>query len=344
MSQVARPPDAILAWAASTVSPSAVPAGVEQLRTNSGPWKLRFENDGVVTEAVLKCGPAVDWREAYVCEAAALRLAAEHDVPVPHMLGSHLDAAGDEPVALLVGCLPGTTQIPVVATAERHRALGRAAGMLHRVTLQPGAELPLRVRHTAWVDFALWRRWGGRYRSAPDREAVTRAFVAENPRWTPDGAREELESPHAQSTELLDEADERLRAAPTPDGPTVFVHGDLWQGNTLWDSDRCVGIIDWETAGAGHPGVDLGCLRWDAVMLFGTQAADDILGGWEEASGRSAEAVAYWDVVAVLNYPTDMKYIVSSLTEQGRPDLDADTLNARRDAFLESALDVLSAP
>jgi hypothetical protein len=39
-----------------------------------------------------------------------------------------------------------------------------------------------------------------------------------------------------------------------------------------------------------------------------------------------------------------MKYIVSSLTEQGRPDLDADTLNARRDAFLESALDVLSTP
>jgi aminoglycoside phosphotransferase (APT) family kinase protein len=341
---VNQPPDAILEWAASAVSPGAAVVGIDQLRTSSGPWMLRVEHNGIVTEAVLKCGPAVDWRDAYACEAAALRVAAEHDVPVPALLGSQLDGSGDEPVALLMERLPGATKIPPAATGERHRALGRAAAAIHRIPLQPSSELPLRERHTAWVDFALWRRWGGRYRSAPEseRDAVVGAFVEDNPNWSVQQALEELMSPHAESTPLLDEADGCLRAAPAPEGELVFVHGDLWQGNTLWDGDRCTGIIDWETAGAGHPGVDLGCLRWDAEMLFGAGAADDVLTGWEEAGGRPADAVAYWDIVAVLNYPTDMKYIVSSLTEQGRPDLDADTLNARRDAFLASAMSALS--
>jgi aminoglycoside phosphotransferase (APT) family kinase protein len=333
-------------WAAAIVGPGAEIVGEQRLRERGGPWLLTIDGVGEPAEVVLKCGPAVDWREAYVCEAAALQLAAEHGVPVPSLLGLHVEGTGDEPVALVMSFVSGETRIPPVATADRHRALGRVAGMLHRISHQSTAELPLRARHTAWVDFALWRRWGGRYRAAHDgeRDDVVRDFVDQNPNWSERAAREELESPHALSTPLLDEADERLRAAPVPNGRTVFVHGDLWQGNTLWDGDRCVGIIDWETAGAGHPGVDLGCLRWDAAMLFDPSAADDVLAGWEEASGRAADDVAYWDVVAVLNYPTDMKYIVSSLTEQGRPDLDADTLNARRDAFLESALDVLSTP
>jgi len=31
-------------------------------------------------------------------------------------------------------------------------------------------------------------------------------------------------------------------SCPIGDG---FVHGDLWQGNTLWDDSRFIGTVDW---------------------------------------------------------------------------------------------------
>lgn len=101
--------------------------------------------------------------------------------------------------------------------------------------------------------------------------------------WSIEGARETLST--TGSTPLLDDAGERLSGLEAPRGRTVFVHGDLWQGNTLWEGERCVGVIDWEVAGAGQPGVDLGRLRWDAAMLFGAPAAEEIRAGWEEAAG-----------------------------------------------------------
>jgi Ser/Thr protein kinase RdoA (MazF antagonist) len=58
-----------------------------------------------------------------------------------------------------------------------------------------------------------------------------------------------------------------------PDGEPVLVHGDLWQGNTVWNGDTCSGLIDWDAAGAG-----------------------------------SAGHVAYWDVAAALCPVGDMAY------------------------------------
>jgi aminoglycoside phosphotransferase (APT) family kinase protein len=63
------------------------------------------------------------------------------------------------------------------------------------------------------------------------------------------------------TTPLLKEADERVRSQQVPVAESVFVHGDVWSGNMLWEGDRCVALIDWNTAGVGDPGLDLGSLR-----------------------------------------------------------------------------------
>lgn len=128
----------------------------------------------------------------------------------------------------------------------------------------------------------------------------------------------------------------------------VLVHGDLWQGNTLWNGDSCSGLVDWDAAGAGSPGIDLRTLRSDAVLFFGSSAlassglsvADEVLAGWQQAAGRLAKDVAYWDVAAALGTVGDMGYCLPGdlLGEVGRPDLDAALLTARRDAFLAAAL------
>jgi aminoglycoside phosphotransferase (APT) family kinase protein len=184
--------------------------------------------------------------------------------------------------------------------------LGRIAASIHAVPLAASEEMPLRMRHTAWTDFSLWRR-EGTYASTP----------------------------------LLDEADALIASKRPPEGPSVFVHGDLWQANVMWDGDTCVGVIDWETAGSGHPGVDLGCLRWDAAIQFGAWAPDHISAGWAEAAGRELEEQAYWDAVAALNIPADIGDLLPSFREAGRSDLDAVTVRNRQEAFLRRALDRL---
>ena len=121
------------------------------------------------------------------------------------------------------------------------------------------------------------------------------------------------------------------------------MHGDLWHGNTLWSGDRCTGIVDWDCAGAGSPGIDLSGVRFDAALMFGLAAAEPVLEGWQLATGQRADHVAYWDVVAASCTLADMGHTVPVMHDQGRPDLNAGILGQRRDAFLSAALTRLDA-
>ena len=309
------------------------------LRPKGGPWLLQIERDGEMIQAVLKLGSPAS-RPELTTEAAALALANAHDIPAPHLLAVDLEG-GEGTLALLFTALSGSSDISIAPTAKRLKASGAAAAQIHRVPLEPSPELPLRVRHMAWIDLKVERRWANRYQRAPasEKEEILDDMLAAHPGWDREEARRVLLK--TVSTPLLDEADERLSNGPVPRGETVFVHGDLWQGNTMWVGDTYVGTIDWEIAGAGHPGVDLGALRLDAAILFGLPAASEILAGWEEASGRRAEDLAYWDLVTCLNTSADMTGFLPTIRQAGRTDLDGKTLTDRRDSFLREALQQL---
>src|SRR5512132_1841767 len=126
---------------------------------------------------------------------------------------------GDPPV-VLVEQLEGSSAIPADRPPARLRTLGRAAAALHAVALDPGPALPRRDRPIASEDFAALRR------RPPVRP-------------------------------LLLEAEARL-AGPLAHQAEVFVHGDLWQGNALWRGDTLAGLVGWDCAGAGPPGLALG--------------------------------------------------------------------------------------
>jgi aminoglycoside phosphotransferase (APT) family kinase protein len=106
----------------------------------------------------------------------------------------------------------------------------------------------------------------------------------------------------------------------------------------MWQDGVLTGVLDWDCAGVGHPGVDLGELRCEVNLMYGLEAADLVAAGWEEAAGRSAPDLAYWDVVASLSTPPDVSAWLAVTADQGRGDLDGPTLNARRDEFLKAAL------
>jgi hypothetical protein len=61
--------------------------------------------------------------------------------------------------------------------------------------------------------------------------------------------------------------------------------------------------------------------------MFGLDAPDHVLDGWEHATGTKASDVAYWDAVAALNTRSELdeEYKIAGAT-------------VRRDAFLSSAL------
>jgi aminoglycoside phosphotransferase (APT) family kinase protein len=302
---VAGPTEQALRWATEAVGGARVVAATG-LREGGNPWLLRFDLAGKAGAAVLRAGDAGDssLRKRFDTEVAALRLAGEHGLPAARLIATDLDGAAAGGMAVLTTVLPGSSRIPRVASAGRLRAVGAAAAALHAVPLLPRAELPLRTRSLSDVDFAARRRSTGTNR-------------------------------------LLAGAEERLARLAVPDGPTVFVHGDLWQGNTMWSVDRCTGLVDWDCAGAGAPGVDLGSLRCDAALLFGPAAAGEVLEGWQRATGRPADRVAFWDVVAASCTLADMTYCVPPIHDQGRPDLDGRILSERRDRFLSAALERL---
>jgi aminoglycoside phosphotransferase (APT) family kinase protein len=253
-------------------------------------------------ELVLRVGLPSD-AASFATVVAALRLAARAGISVPRLVGDDDGTATGIPL-VLTEYLPGSSQIPLQPDPARLRALGAVAARLHAVPLQPSAELPARDRPIAGMDFAQLRR-----------EQEPRA--------------------------LLEEAEAFIaRTRPAADR-SVFVHGDLWQGNTVWRGDALTGLVDWDCAGAGAPGVDLGSLRCDAAICYGLSAPDHALAGWEQAAGRAAEDVAYWDVVGALATPPDMGWFTDIIHDHGRPDLDQATLRQRRDAFLAQALDRL---
>lgn len=328
--------DPMLKWAVKQIGADAELVGVQKVK-REGPWLLEIEQRGALIEAVLKAGPS-DRRSDFVYEVAAMTLAESHQLPTPRVLAVDLEGAANGSVALLMTRLGGSTDIPQVSSPERLRSLGATAASLHRIPFAPREDLPLRLRHTPWVDFAEERRWAVQYQAADpsEKKRLLNDFLSEHPGWGRDEAQRVLST--TSSTPLMELAAERIRELPRPAGDTVFVHGDLWQGNALWLGDTLVGLIDWEGAGAGHHGVDLGCLRWDATILFGPQAAEEITSGWEEASGFRAGDVAYWDVVAALNTPADMARLIPVFYHHGRHDLDADTLTSRHEDFLRTAL------
>lgn len=293
----------MLAWAAQAVAPGAQITQAAGLREGGNPWLLRLERAGSQYRVVLKTGDPASARDRMQLrtQVAALALAHDRGLPVPRVIAADLAGRQAGVLAMVTSVLPGSSTIPETMPAGRARSLGSVAAAIHAVALTPRPDLPLRTRPLSDMDFVAWRRSVG-------------------------------------TTPLLARAEQQVSELPVPSGATVLVHGDLWQGNTLWSGDVCTGVIDWDAAGAGPPGIDLGTLRLDAALYYDPGAAGQILHGWREAAGREPEHVAYWDLVAALTTVGDMAQCMPPLLDHHRPDLDARTLTARRDAFLSAAL------
>ena len=288
-------------WVTDCVDPGASVVSVTGLRRGESPWLVRLSSSDI-DEVVVRVGDESSVG-LLATEAAGLEAIAASRVPGPRLLGvamGGLDAPGL--FALVMTRVPGTSRSSGEPSTARLRALGEAVAIVHAAPVPTSPHLPARQRPVEPVD------WDALRRCEPARP-------------------------------LLVEAEAVMRRIPMPEHRPVFVHGDFWHGNTMWDQDQLTGIIDWECAGIGHPGIDLGMQRCDAALAVGPSGADAVLAGYESATGHAAADVAYWDVAGALATPPTMDRFVQTFVGQGRTDLDPATLLARRDAFLAAALE-----
>jgi Ser/Thr protein kinase RdoA (MazF antagonist) len=336
-----QPDPAVLRWVAATLGADAAIVAVDGLHADGGgPWRLSVARGGQASSLVLRTVvPGRIGRELITTGAAALRVAEEHGAAAPRLIASDLDGRSTGGVAAtLETALPGSSALPGTVTAACLREAGAAIARVHAILLEPQPDLPLRIRPTQVDDRAMERRWATLYQASTDmQKPAVVAALRELTGWDQDVALRVAAG--ARSTPLLQLADEWIREIPRPQARTVFVHGDVWWGNMRWDGETCIALIDWKTAGAGDPGVDLGELRMQMAIQYGLDAPAHVLDGWERQAARTAENVPYWDAVAALNTPVTMDGWPGFDTN-GQP-LDAPTVTARRDAFLRGALDAL---
>lgn len=302
------PREATLAWACGALGAGRSQLSVESLgrggHRSSGTFRLRIEGPAAqATDVILKV-PVRGWIAAawLITNARALQLAEAHGMAAPRLIAADFGGRGSGTVTTLETFLSGSADLPPTASVARLRGGGAALARVHAFNMEAQDHLPYRPRPCAVDDRAGERRRGS----------------------TP-------------TTPLLRQADERVRSHGVSASASVFVHGDVWAGNMLWEGDRCVALIDWKTAGVGDPGVDLGSLRMQMALQYGQEAPGRVLEGWQRQAGRAATSVPYWDAVAALNTPTVM-HGFPGFADDGSP-LDAAAVTERRDAFLCAALD-----
>lgn len=110
---------------------------------------------------------------------------------------------------------------------------------------------------------------------------------------------------HALDPSWLD-AGQRLASAlaeQVPDGqPIGLVHGDFQPGNSLYDDGRLTGIIDWDLAGIGAQGCDVGWLLMTvdpAAWAEGWRPVapvlrDELIDVYRDAGGPALQDLAWY--------------------------------------------------
>ncbi len=101
-----------------------------------------------------------------------------------------------------------------------------------------------------------------------------------------------------------------LEANRPPENAPCVVHGDLRMGNLLVDGEGLRAVLDWELAHIGDPLEDLGwfCVRaWrfgSPLPAGGVATRETLVGAYEQASGRHVDPLVlrWWEVLGTLKW------------------------------------------
>ncbi|HEY6737668.1 MAG TPA: aminoglycoside phosphotransferase family protein [Actinopolymorphaceae bacterium] len=192
-------------------------------------------------------------------EATVLGLLGSTDVPAPRLIAADTTPTMCDMPTLLTTRMPGVPpQTP--ADPVRLRAFAELLATIHAVDLPVVKALP---PYRPYYD--------------PNLDGHRRP-----PGWS-------------RNPGLWHRVFEILAAGP-PSAALGFIHRDYHPGQTLWNDDWLVGIVDWTTGCLGPRGIDLARMRLNLAGRYGAEAADHFLALYR-STGATDAYHPYWDLL-----------------------------------------------
>lgn len=122
-----------------------------------------------------------------------------------------------------------------------------------------------------------------------------------------------------------------LASTRQPATAARFIHRDYHPGNILWQRGHLTGVVDWISACAGPPQVDIAHCRVNLVRLHGMGVAFGFLAAYASAAGCSvSDYDPYWDAMGLMDAGHSPQVTAPAIAPRG---LTAATMRRRLDAF-----------
>lgn len=267
--------------------------------------------DAVTRELVLRTFVAPFFVEhaedALGREAGALKLLAGTAVPAPALIAVDPTAAQCEYPSLLMTHLPGRTVLDDEGLEVRLPLLARQLVAIH--ALRP-AERPRRYVTLTTADTVV--------------------------------------TPKSADAAVWDAAIDMIRRTPPP-REGRFLHRDFHPGNVLFDvpslcraRPRITGVVDWAATSWGPVGLDVAHCSTNLALLHGPAWGLRFAEAYDEAGGvlsTDARERRYWRVRDGLAFSEDVRSVAWSWRQAGRPELTAQVVEERLDAYVTALMD-----
>ena len=270
------PSEATLQWAREVVGPGSLVVSVRLMTANSTALHALdiLGATGLLHHLALRRFHLADRLRSdpwYLPtnEATVLGLLGSTEVPAPRLLAADTGPTMCDMPTLLTTRVPGVPpQVPDDPTVLA--GLAETLAVIHRVDLPVVKALP---PYRPYYD--------------PHLDGHRRPPV-----WS-------------SNSRLWDRVFGILASGPPP-AAMGFIHRDYHPGQTLWEGDRLVGVVDWTTGCLGPRGIDLARMRLNLAGRFGAEVADRFLASYH-ATGASDAHHPYWDLLdaadGILNLP-----------------------------------------
>jgi len=119
---------------------------------------------------------------------------------------------------------------------------------------------------------------------------------------------------------------------------TRLLHHDFWPGNTLWEGEALMAIVDWEEPALGEPMHDVGYFLTDAIY-FGIDIEDTFLEAYEQASGKQIKDLLFWKMAATARAMPDVGPWAKGYSELGIRTMTADDIRRAHADCVQGLLD-----
>ncbi|WP_020576645.1 phosphotransferase family protein [Actinopolymorpha alba] len=260
------PSEATLLWVREAVGQGSIIVSVRLMSVHSTTLHAVdvMSATGVVHQLALRRFHRVDRLQTdpwYVPanEATVLGLLGSTVVPAPRLLAADTGPTMCDLPTLLTTRVPGTPPGATESPAYL-TTLAEMLGVIHAVDLPVVRALP---PYRPYYD--------------PHLDGLRRP-----PAWSP-------------NIRLWERVFTILGSGP-PSASLGFIHRDYHPGQTLWQDDRLVGVVDWTTGCLGPRGIDLARMRLNLAGRYGAEVADRFLAAYR-ATGTPDAHHPYWDLL-----------------------------------------------